>query len=209
MVKFSLKQLKSTRWRLIKTDKDGGFAATVDFTLPEACSNALGDQNKYKHVSRNHVTIDLVREYVDVCEKVSRAQGLEPKEQRQLIKAFTSDIHTRGLGNIPSRLLFTAKTHKDFGNQKARNVHGSRKGPSVPLKRCVCNKTQNVVSDVPHMLKDSIDLVKFLRELDLPSDASFHKGDVDEFSMSGSHRELGDDCAEVADRCAVEFLHHA
>ena len=57
-----------------------------------------------------------------------------------------------------------------------------------------------------HLVKDSIDLVKFLEQHPMPATAKFYKCDVDEFYMSGEHTSLKEDCSEVVSAHALEFL---
>ena len=164
----------------------------------------------YGIVSSSHITIDLVDEYKAVCyavaEKEAREVGLENSQKRRFINSLCSDIHWRHVSNVPAQILFTAKTHKPQHEMKPRNVHGSQRGPFVPMKRYVCNKIQKHLSSLKHLCKDSIDLVKELKKHVFPAGSKFYKGDVEDFYMSGEHEGLKQDCQEVCPEEALEFI---
>ena len=123
-----------------------------------------------------------------------------------LMKSLCSDVHWRHVSNVPAKTLFTAKTHKTYGDNKPRNVHGSQRGPFVPLKRYVNVEIQKHLVELPHMCKDSIDLVGQLEERTFPAGSKFYKFDVDDVYMSGDHEKLAEDCSEIVPREAMDFL---
>ena len=143
----------------------GGFGASSTDVHVHTLNNVLTQNPKYRVVNAvPHISVELVDEYKTVCRVVAEYEKVEPKETRKLTRALLSDVHWRGVERIPAEILFTAKTHKTRGENKPRVVHGSRRGPFVPLKRRLCFKIQNQMEGegFEHILKDSVEFCKFV-----------------------------------------------
>ena len=142
-------------WCFTKTDKDAGFAASRTEVLADCLEDTLFDETKYSIVSNSHITIDLVDEYKRVyyvvVEREASEVGLDNSQKRRFINSLCSDIHWRHVDTVPAQVLFTAKTHKPQHEMKPRNVHGSQRGPFVPMKRYICNKIQKRLSKLKHL----------------------------------------------------------
>ena len=97
------------------------------------------------------------------------------------------------------QLQITLKTHKDPGKVAYRAIHSSCLSPFKPGMRYGSLCLKGALLNIPHLLKDSFDLVgRLSRRTFPPKDLILVKADIKDFFMSGQHTEILEACAKHA-----------
>ena len=84
----------------------------------------------------------------------------------------------------------TVKTHKEPGAVVVRPIHSYPVNHMAPGMRWLASKLSPCLSRVPHLLKDSSDLMAKLKSFKVPEGTRCLKLDVKDFYLTGSHDYL-------------------
>ena len=190
LVQLGFKLLRSSGFKAIKTDKDGGFALTTTEEWMAARSQAVQTHHYKKVAVTEGFELEFIDSYKHVCRQLADTY---PKNHRHAVySALTRDSYMIGIRGFYSRLLFTVKTHKPEGEVVTRNVHGSGDNPFRPLMRLIVSIIKKKTSKFEHLIRDSSHLSSILAKTVLGDGENqrLYKADIKDFFMSGKHSRL-------------------
>ena len=85
-----------------------------------------------------------------------------------------------------SRASCTMKTHKAPGDVKIRLLHESTRNPFYSAMKFVQIRLREFLNHLPHMIKDTSQLVSCLRRTKISHHSQMHKVDLENYYMSGT-----------------------
>ena len=91
----------------------------------------------------------------------------------------------------------TIKAHKPAGESAPRIIHVSHLTVFKPVLRFIAWQFRQVLGNLSHILRDSVDLAKRLRPRRFPANSVMYKVDIKDFYMSEGHGETCDASASV------------
>ncbi len=178
----------------IPTDKDGGFCLVNKKEWYLKMKEILDSENYQPIETHSLFYEDLWREYCEVCRIASKEL-----DDPLLLRSLMAD-RWQPVEKAVSNLSCTIKTHKNPGKVVLRALHASPATPFKPAMRWVAHVCPQRVTSLPHMLRDSRELVNIINERSFPDNAKFLKADVKDFFMSGEHKDLIECCSnEIED----------
>ena len=92
--------------------------------------------------------------------------------------------------HLPSKLMYTIKSHKPPRAVKLRLIHGGHNHPFRGASAVINNILQPYVDSQKHMCKSSQKMRKALEEAKLKEDTLFVKADIENFYMERTHPTL-------------------
>ena len=99
-----------------------------------------------------------------------------------------------------SKLGCTAKTHKPAGEVCLRAVHESHAHPFEPGKRYVASHLREKLQHLPHLIRDTAQLIQLIRKSPISSSSIFLKLDIKDYYMMGDPAWLArNSCAHIDD----------
>ena len=101
----------------------------------------------------------------------------------------------------PERTLFSTlninvKSHKCDNEVKCRDIQANALDKLGGLSRWLSWELRKRIKTMEHILKDSSDLVKRLRDIPFPGWTLVQTADIEHFFMSGTAKEIKDDIRE-------------
>ena len=192
-VSLAKQVLENHNWHMLPTDKDGGMTIVSDEGLKEATNELISSHDWYRVVKfhDDDFFISSLEDYAMCATSVSVGNP-------QLRAALLSDMQ------LPKRCFaatmnFTIKTHKEKGAVVPRPIHSYPRNHMAPGMRWLAQKLSPCLSRVPHLLRDSSDLMTKLKSFKLPEGSRCLKFDVKDFYLTGSHDYLIEQSASILD----------
>ena len=174
---------------LIPTDKDGGMVLVSHSGLLQAIKQ-LTDMRWYTPVTR-HDFVDIWQDYYDAVRAIT-------VDNNSLRCALLGDaVLAKNDDNMVAKLHYTCKSHKPNGAVVLRPIHSYVKTPLAPGHRWLASQLDPILSQTPHLLKDSNDLMTRLKHLKVPAGCRAIKLDVKDFYLSGSHELIINKCSSL------------
>lgn len=191
LVAFTLNLLRKGETAAVPTDKDGGYCLMSKRYLMARIDSAL-DSMHYKCMYKTpSLAEDTVDEYIAISKSIAHR-----RDDPTLRRALLSGLHPGCLQHVYTRLLVTAKIHKQ-GEMRFRNIHNAAQSPFKPGMRYVSSLLRGFLRRLPHILKDSHHLTRILDGRTFPAGPRFYRFDIKDFYMSGAHATIID----CASRC--------
>ena len=173
----------------LPTDKDGGMCLVEKEHLEIAVNDVVSNTSWYNEVL--NIDNDI---YTTALEEYHMAACAVADGDAALKHTLLSDM-SFGVSNVCASLQHTVKTHKPAGSVVLRPIHAFGSNPMCPGMRWLKGNLRPVLERLPHLLKNSQDLMDKLRSFRLPRDVRFLKLDVKDFFLTGSHGFLIETCA--------------
>jgi len=186
-VRLGLNLLRKGPWAAIPTDKDGGFALMPKAELENEEKKMLSTSAYRAEPNHSEKAEEIIQEYMDAAKVIG-------VRRPDLGRALLSDLRRQGIEKVFSIVKCTIKTHKEDGEVVPRVLHTSCSHPMKPGTRYVASILKPVLAGLPHVLRDSTDLLRSLACVVVPDEARLVKFDIKDFFMSGEHDELLDTC---------------
>jgi len=184
VVRMALQILQTSDLAAIPTDKDGGFVLLEKDVLLRLSLKAF--DARYLEISSSTMNVEsAVSHYINLCRRVSRFY-----KDRSLLPALLADLRRFGTDGIVSKLQLQLKTHKAPGEVAARNLHASVHHPFGPLGKLLSRFLREQLHTKYHLVKNSQDLVRKLRNYSFPQNSVLVTADVADFFMTGDHAYL-------------------
>ena len=200
LVKFALRSMEVLQIDAVPTDKDGGFALCSDDGMSVAVDQVLVSTHYdcFLSASAWKLRIDPCIDLFEPYELAARAISVNDKLFR---KALFSEVKY-GLEGMISKLNLTVKTHKPNNEVVCRAIHSYVNCPMAPGMRWIMKCLNDRLVHLPHLLRDSSDLLCKAKRVRLTSTCRFIKFDIKDFYMSGSFSELTSFASRAVD-CSI------
>ena len=177
--------LREQQLAVMPTDKDQGFALCTSEDLIYVHDSTVC-QKHYCPVPLSEINIQKITiKLMWLCKQIDKNEMGDGEVFRQL----TSSV-SPGLPGIVSQLKTTCKTHKPQGKVWVRNLHCSVGHPFSALGAWLNYRINLQIGCLPHLLKDSGQLVDAISHQQIPKHVFLFRIDVAEFFMSGSSSQL-------------------
>ena len=191
IIQMAKRQIRSSGFRILRNDKDGGFCLARDGEV-SGLQNSLLNNGNYETVEVDAFDFDrCYSDYRDICSDVAEGHKLS----EDLLKHLTVD--TLKKSTLVSILDMNIKSHKDPGAVVPRPIHSSVDHAFSGGMRYIAYLVRLRLSSCEHLTRDSDDFIKKIARLKVDSGTYLVKIDVKEFFMSGEIQEL------------VSFVKHA
>ena len=184
-IRWARQYLQNSPLAVVPTDKDGGHAILTREALFTAKRTILAKPEYRQSRSYSSFPRDLIEEYAFHVRRI--CGELEDDELRT---ALLSDTHHQRLKDICAVLQVTLKTHKPDGEVTFRAIHGSPSSPFKPVTRLISCWLRPVLSNLPHLLRDTRSMITALSNTQFTGEVTFIKADIKDFFMSGEHAAL-------------------
>ena len=182
IVKMARGFLRDSQWDAWLTDKDGGYAL-----VPKEAKADIDEQilsgGDYKEVPINEGNWDQI-------EPVWRnaMQSIIKHDDRIKQHLLTSSMF-EGAKWI-SNLNKTVKTHKPQGEITCRAIHSTCPYTFAAIGRWVAKILNDAMSDVRHVIKDTMELIEYIKSFDVNANTWMLKADGKDSFLTGSEDEL-------------------
>ena len=186
--------LRQSPWAVVPTDKDGGYCLVSKHYLSLVHQEILA-KKWYEPYPRGLFPTfrNLAKEYTNLARKVAILEGDE-----NMARAMQQSL-AGGEQHVVRQLNVTVKSHKPAGHVTFRNIHGGAFYPFAGLGAWLAHNLQKSLRMLPHILRNTSDLVTQLAKFQSSSSFVFVKVDIKDYFMSGTREELR--------QCGSELLH--
>lgn len=202
---FALKVLKSSEWRIMKNDKEGGWAVLKESQLVEVhkkllssacyCPIAWNDERSQSIIAwHSKVALDVVQLELNRLDGIESMSEDEIKESRRLMKqSLNKSLRD---SKIRAKVLPLCKSHKDEGEVSVRAVHSLPGFAFESLARWLICEIRKITAGLPHLIKHSAQVVESLS--DFKEDGWFFvKMDIKDFYVIGQRDWLAKRLSEA------------
>ena len=183
--KLARKLLQEGPYVAIPNDKNARFSLVLRSEVPVITQTILESPVYLPWNDSAALPTDIIREYLQLCKKVSRAVG-DPDLCQYLSKtAYYPD------SRLFSTLHLTVKDHKDAGSVTCRPVHSTPRYKLSGLAAWIRSSiTDKLDAAAPHLVRDSLDLRSRLEALRGLDRCHFLKVDIKDFYLKGTPEEI-------------------
>ena len=182
-VQHARRWLQQSEYRVIKTDKDGGFGLILEDDLHRLLQEKLIPPH-YTEVAWAGIPREsILRAF---CSAARRLGGLlkDPSLTRRLLQV-TTERH-----DVISNIQYTLKTHKPPRKVALRVIHACNRHPGKGLGRFVAQALRPKIKEAEHICFSTEDFLKRIKSARVDKGDWMVKMDIDNFYMEGSHEEL-------------------
>ena len=184
VVRLGFKLLAESRWCLVSTDKDGGYALCDRAALQTMITASL-DSHFYEETFVDDFKVqNIVEDFTGIVKWVE-----EHTQDSKLSRALLSSVRN-GSRRFHSQILCTVKTHKPPGSVGLRIIHSSVRNMFVPAMRYISSLLRPHLDPLTHLVRDSDDLISQMSKVVVPPSAMMVKFDIKDFYMSGEHSTI-------------------
>ena len=171
----------------IPTDKDGGFTILGKQRKHLELQKLMAGHEYEEMHPQSLQTQQLKQEYHKLCSDIVKLE-----QERGLYNALVSSwADNQTVANI----MLNCKSHKD--PVEFRNIHSAPKSAFNGLSSYLNIKFGRQLKQFPHLIKDSLHLVKELTQMECDGNEIFYQLDVKSFFMSGLSHELSNSCDQI------------
>ena len=207
---LALDLLSVSKFDAVPTDKDGGMTLVLKKELIEDKRSILRS-SQYAKVFWFEASENDPGSILDVIEDFkgsirSAVSTLDPagsdgeaRTPSVLFKELLRDVRFAKPHHFLSKLECTVKTHKGAGAVVLRPIHACPAHPFRPVMRLVASMLQERLRKLPHLLRDTDDLLCKLRRHKIPHHHRIIKIDIKDYFMSGEHDNLISNSSELID----------
>ena len=147
---FGLQRLKHSKFGVVPTDKDGGFAVLQRDQLQGIHRQIFAGEAYRPCVLTADDQARISQKYVLTCRQVAACYKHDPKYLSLLLKSSR-----RSRATMFANLGITVKSHKPEGQVKCRNLHKIKRFAFEGLSAWVDHVLQPTISSMPHILANS------------------------------------------------------
>ena len=205
LIKWGIKCLLKGQWFVFKTDKDGGYARV-----------------KKEQADTIFESLVTTKNYVEIPVSATRWEHLESKWKMVMNAILKKDKRVKWSDLTSSMYMgskwislmqCTVKTHKTQGEVMCRPIHGTARFAFSGISRWVSAVLREILNQQIHIVRDSEDLIRKIKDIKIEPSMWFMKGDIKDFFMTGEPQQLIHPCVNAVKeefreplREALEFL---
>eukprot|EP00438_Fugacium_kawagutii_P033550 Skav211084 [mRNA] locus=scaffold2002:133662:134778:- [translate_table: standard] len=188
---MAIRWLQQSPWSVVPTDKDGGYCLVNKKHLSVAHQEILAKPWYAPYPTNLFPGFrTLAKKYSKLSRQVAdlEASSGMARAMRQSLKG--------GERHLVRKLNVTVKSHKPAGQVAFRNIHGGMCYPFSGLGAWLAHNLQSL-RKIPHILRNSGDLVTQLEQFQSGNAVTFVKVDIKDCFMSGTREELQQFASEL------------
>lgn len=183
---FSVGWIRNSDYAIIPTDKDGGYCLVPRGCLRDAHREIL-QKSWYEEFPIEFLPPwkCVAEQYVSLAHKIARVE-----RQSSMVSLITSSLRYGNDDGLVRTLDITVKSHKPAGEVSFRNIHAGGPYPFAGLGAWLMHRLRNQLSGLPHLLRNTDELIAKLRSFESEVPIKLVKVDIKDYFMSGTAATL-------------------